>query len=44
LSVVGGGVADCLKVIEKDGRFLPAKRGRRFLNLRKVKPGNKGVV
>ena len=44
LSVVGGGVADCLKVIGKDDRFLLAERGKRFLNFRKVKPRNKGVA
>ena len=38
LSVVGGGVADCLNVIGKDDRFLLAERGIRFLNFRKVKP------
>jgi ubiquinone/menaquinone biosynthesis C-methylase UbiE len=37
LSVLGGGVMDCSKVIEKDSRFALAGRGRRFLNLRKVK-------
>jgi ubiquinone/menaquinone biosynthesis C-methylase UbiE len=44
LSVVGGGVADCLKAIGKDDRFLLAERGKRFLNFRKVKPRNKGVA
>ena len=38
LSVVGGGVADCLRVVGRDDRFLLAERGRRFLNFRKVKP------
>jgi ubiquinone/menaquinone biosynthesis C-methylase UbiE len=44
LSVVGGGVADCLKAIEKDDRFLLAERGKRSLKFRKVKPRNKAVT
>ena len=38
LSVLGGGIVDCLNAIGKDSRFLLAERGRRFLNFRKVKP------
>jgi len=37
LSVLGGGVGDCLKTIEKDGRFLLTVRGNRFLNFKKAK-------
>jgi ubiquinone/menaquinone biosynthesis C-methylase UbiE len=44
LSVVGGGVADSLKVIGQDDRFLLAERGRRLLNFRKVKPRNRVVA
>jgi len=43
LSVLGGKVADCLKAIEKDGRFSLAGRGKKFLNFRKVKAGNERI-